>query len=915
MNQKTHALAKAYVNFATRNKYKLFFLILVSFISSAVYIANNLGLDNNLSALLPSNTPSVLALNESNERFGSTDKFMVAIQSDDVELVAELQDSVKAKIERGWQDEIINIQIERDNTFFKENALLYLPIEHLERIRDNLEILQSRMGSAFNPLVTDFGDSEEEEEEEELVWFDADIPQELGLPDEAAEAFTSFLEKKDKTKGLASEENGFDPKAVVPEHLKTRLIGQHKEDQTINGVAFVKLVEPSTNLNFTNVILKKSEELIAEINDDFKDKTSREFRLEIVGSYEGLKDIDDMKWDGIISGVVSFSLILVLVIGFFRSFLTACILLGQVIVACTFMLLFTTVFYGNLNPFTLFVAAIILGMGIDFSIHFLGSAQRYKRDKGNISDGLVSTIEHLTFPMSLAAITTIAGLMTLLLADFSGFYEFGVIASIGILFSLLTSILGIPVLLLIVEELQPKFVKQAGLLKVLFLISLLALIGCLTWFAVSGFSTAILTYLAGTAGCFGVCWFLRSMVFGFPEKKEKSVFPVHWSENQILSLYKKAFVAFIVASVGLVFFIPNAEFEHNFRKLRADRKQVESEQPKMHVSTAMVSKRRSSQPAAVLGDTKEELEMLHDSLMARKHVAKDPYLKSFLTLSTFVPPEGKQEERMEMIEEISDLINSRAFDKVKDENKENVDKLRELVKVEPFTPEDIPEWALNLLKEKNGNFGTIGFIYGKYQSWNAKDVAIFQDKYDSWNFGGNDLRVFSSSFIFSDVVRVVKADSMKMALFITIVLALTIALTLRKPGLIIISLISLAGGVLWTTGWMGFITSEFDLAKVGIYNVIVIPTVLGVGIDSTIHLLISFYQDKKKSIRHLVDTTGKMVVASSLTTAAGFIGVLFISHKGMRTIGELAVVGIFSILIVAMIVVPLLSKLMLKEES
>lgn len=58
-----------------------------------------------------------------------------------------------------------------------------------------------------------------------------------------------------------------------------------------------------------------------------------------------------------------------------------------------------------------------------------------------------------------------------------------------------------------------------------------------------------------------------------------------------------------------------------------------------------------------------------------------------------------------------------------------------------------------------------------------------------------------------------------------------------------------------------------------------------------------------------------MVIASSLTTGMGFFGVLFVSHKGMRTIGELAVLGILCTLIAALILTPWLSQKFLDEKD
>ena len=95
---KNFKFANAYIQFVYRNKWKLFFLILLIFIMSLIPIIFKLKINPDLATLLPKDTPSVLALEESYDRFGSTDRFMIAIQSSDPYLVAEIQDSVKAYI-------------------------------------------------------------------------------------------------------------------------------------------------------------------------------------------------------------------------------------------------------------------------------------------------------------------------------------------------------------------------------------------------------------------------------------------------------------------------------------------------------------------------------------------------------------------------------------------------------------------------------------------------------------------------------------------------------------------------------------------------------------------------------------------------------------------------------------------------
>lgn len=843
-----HDWAHNYIKFADRFKYPLLILAVFMAVGSLLFTKDNLRLNNDLSALLPDDAPTVLGLKESNKRFGASDKFMIGIQGEDPIKIAQLQDEINTIMGKTWTDVMVRSQVKRDNKFFEENALLYLPVPDLERIRDNLVQLQMEMGSQGNFMVVDLSsDKDKDKKKEELVWFNADVPQELGLPDEAAKTFSSFFEKdqnKDPTKVARPK---WDPKANVPEHLKNRLIGQDKRTKKFNGLVLLKLNEPSTNLNFTQVILDKSKELLTPFRQNHPD-----ILFDVAGTYEGLKDVEDMADDGITSTIISITAIVLFLIFFFRSLKAPVILISQVGYAIIIMLFFTAIFYGQLNPFTLFVAAIIFGMGIDFSIHMMGTAQRLQTEKNDLQEALAESLRELIWPMGLAALTTVAGLLTLLIADFRGFYEFGIIASIGISLSLGTALFGLPVLLLI-----------------------------------SG---------------------------GLPKKKAFNLFPKAWVNADVSAFLGRSVRILGVVTLIVFCFIPWAEFEHDMRNLRADKKQKGKETTKINTGVAETSNRKSSQPIAILGDTREELAQLHDSLLAR-YKTRDPYLRSWLTLSSFVPPEDAQEERFEIVEEIADLINAKAFDKAKGEDAEMVEKLRGLVEVEPFGPEDIPAWSLDLLKEKDGSYGRVGFVYGKFESWNARDVGKFQDKYGHWNFGGKDLRSFSSSFIFSDVIRLVKADSAKMAVFISLVLIMTLFVSLRKPKLVLISFGTLVMGCLVTIGFMGMMNLSFGLGKVGIYNVIVIPTLLGVGIDAIIHLLVSYQTHAKNDLIKLYNTTGQMVIASSLTTGMGFFGVLFVSHKGMRTIGELAVLGILCTLIVSLILTPWLSQKFLDPKE
>jgi len=835
-----------YIPLICRNKFKAlaFYLSIILLCLFPILVYPKLRIDADLSKLLPETTPSVIALKESFTRFGSTDRFMIAIQSENVELVAQLQDEIRKYIEDNWKDDYVSVQVDNDNKFFKDNALLYLPIEHLERIRDNLEDVQLELGRKNLPFVVDLV---QKEEKKERVWFDANIPQELGLPDEAASAFDTFFKKESHEEGdsvATPAPVGWDPKAPIPENLRTRLIGCPAPDSTgkvlFNGVVQAKLAMPSTDYAFVGHILARSDTLIQHFSTK---QYPSPIRFSVEGTYEGLKEVEDLQNDSVTSFAISLVLIIGLTIWFFRSLKGPFLVISTVLYACIPMLAFTAVFYGTLNPFTIFVATIILGIGIDYSIHFLGTTQKLLSKCSGIEEALEHAQIEMFKPFLLASGTTIAAFLTLLVAHFRGFYEFGVVASFGVLFSMLAALLVLPVIII----------------------------------------------------CSG----------GIPHAPKNSFLPDSWSEARIFKFFKHlAIIGFILGGISLCF-APYVDFEHNLQNLRRVAKEVKSKDVKVEKGIAtgitISSNRKSSTPAAVMGSTREQLDKLYDTLMIRLHKEKDPTLRSFLTLKTFVPPEDAQKERLEIIQEINEFARARVFDKASGDDSTNIATLRELAQIEKtFTAEDIPEWSLDLLREKDGSYGKIGFIYGHYPSWDAHAVRKFQEDYGNWNFDGEKLRVFSSQFILSDVIESVKADSFELAFLMTIMIFASLAISLRKLPFFATGFLSFAMGILLTLGLMGFLIHFFDFGKIGIYNVIVIPMILGLGIDCSIHFIMS-WKSRDITLRELIDTTGRNVMASSTTTAAGFVGMLFTAHRGLKSIGDLACMGIVVFLITGVV--------------
>jgi|GEM_PF-6549260 len=84
-----------------------------------------------------------------------------------------------------------------------------------------------------------------------------------------------------------------------------------------------------------------------------------------------------------------------------------------------------------------------------------------------------------------------------------------------------------------------------------------------------------------------------------------------------------------------------------------------------------------------------------------------------------------------------------------------------------------------------------------------------------------------------------------------------------------------------------------------LYNVVAMPLLIGIGVDSTIHLMhaAEYALQRGQSWREVSRTTMLYVFAASMTTAMGFFGFLWIDYPGIQDLALLAVSGTVCILL------------------
>ncbi|NJL30948.1 MAG: MMPL family transporter [Phycisphaerales bacterium] len=87
-------------------------------------------------------------------------------------------------------------------------------------------------------------------------------------------------------------------------------------------------------------------------------------------------------------------------------------------------------------------------------------------------------------------------------------------------------------------------------------------------------------------------------------------------------------------------------------------------------------------------------------------------------------------------------------------------------------------------------------------------------------------------------------------------------------------------------------------------NIVVLPLMFGIGIDSGVHIIYRWRMDQTGRPPGLTQGTGKGIVIVNLATLLGFGGMMLARHRGMQSLGFVLTLGMAMTLLACLTVMP-----------
>lgn len=277
-------------------------------------------------------------------------------------------------------------------------------------------------------------------------------------------------------------------------------------------------------------------------------------------------------------------------------------------------------------------------------------------------------------------------------------------------------------------------------------------------------------------------------------------------------------------------------------------------------------------------------------------------ISDFQSIFSYLPgTEMQQQERLALIQKIGERVSDRNIRFLPSEEKEKIKEFRDKFIVrEALHVDDLPDWVKLQFKEnglkphapREGSgvdyaFGNVAILYQATSTYEGQQAHMLTRDVRSIRVGDERVVASTSAFVYSDMLKLVKTDGVKTSMLALILILLIVFIQQRNPIRALIIAIPVTLGLGTTIAFMSWCN-----LKLGLFNIVMLPVTLGIGIDGAIYLFQRYQALGRGSALESVKQVGGSVFMSSATTVVGFGGMMFSQHMGLNSMGQLAVIGI-----------------------
>jgi len=839
MNSRFDRLVGGYTDFLVR--YHLPILAVATLLTVlAGFSASRFTIKTDFAELLPQDEPSIKDLEKAKQRKGGLSSMFVAVTGKDIEANRRLIDDLVARYKQMPEDYIYDLKydINQEKTFYEEHKHLYADITDLEEIYRRLsdKIRYERIKN--NPVLSmDF-------DGEELAPVEFDVSDIRSKYEKKTSSYQRYVDGY-----FTTEEGQLFAILLYPPAAST-------------GVDFGRRMVTAVKTATAEVCLGGELPGQADLDKIIDEKCSERYHPSIQVGFTGGIVTAIVEQEAIVSDLILVTCVCLFFVGlvvllFFRIFRCLPIIGIPLLMGTTWTFGISIYIVEHLNTSTAFLAAIIVGNGINFGLIQLARYIEERRSDKDMREALCAALKYTMKATSTAALAASIAYGSLIITKFRGFNGFGYMGGLGMILCWFSAFTIQPAFMVLLEKMLPLRFKKKG----------------------DGIPTGL-----------------------FARPYARFV----WRWGILLHI-----VGWLFAGVCILFAVSYVKdpFEYDFRNLRNQREGVAAYQLGNRVDKIFT---RRLNPLFILADREDQVPLIMTELERKNTTGSYRGLfQEIKSIYSYLPKD--QKKKIKVLKKIRKLLTKSTLSWLSDEDREEVEKYRPPDDLRTVTKEDLPVAITRMFTELDGRMGLPVALYPRHgrSIWDGQFLMEVADASREVNLpDGETVTSAGVATIFADMIRAIERDGPRAVIASLLGVMLLVLIAYQGLKYVLLILVSLFFGVVWTVGPAAMI----DL-KLNFLNFIALPITFGIGIDYAVNVLNRYRIEGPGSIQRVIGSTGGAVILCSLTTLIGYSSLLIADNQALVSFGILADIGEVASLAAAVFLLPVLVQMVEQHDQ
>jgi len=871
MDERIGRWLAAWVDAVRRRPYLTLALAFVGTCAAGLYASRNLGVNMDLQAMMSKELPRERYWSEIRQSFPEAlDPLLVVVDAPTPEAAREAALVLRDGLARDTSL-FRAVEIPGESPFFEQNGLLYLSTDELAQLADHLAEVQPYLG--------------ELQRDASLRGLFALLRRgvvALESGDATVLNFTPVFTRLSGSVDAAAEDR------PAPVSWRELLLGASVDDSPRRVVIAQPIVDYSA--------MVPAQEAIARVHEIAREaglEGDSGVRVRVTGELAlSSEELDTVSRGTVVSGVISLVAVTTILIFGLRSWRLALANSVTLSAGLVWTFAFAAAAIGSLNLVSVAFSVLFIGLADDFGVHFCMRWQDLCSQGRTSAEAMRETAGDVGFSLLICAATCVIGFLAFAPTDFRGVAELGVISAGGIVVSLFASLTLLPALVTVLNPPLPR-----GHARVFESAAFARLVSFPVRRARAVRIGALVLGLACLPFLLGVRFEYNPLRLRVETSDSVTAFNdllatdalSPWSA--IVLEPDRAAADATARALGGLDSVARTVTLSDYIPTEQPAKLAILEDVAMFMAPPPQSDRESVPPS-----TAEKIDALRRFATAAEGVESGANPEAAAALARL---RSSVSRFLDGIERADEPARAAALQRLEHNVLGSLpDQLRRITAALGARPIDVQTLPSELVKHVVAPDGRVRVDAFPREDIGSDEAALFRFVESTValapNATGIALTNVESAYAVMGAFREALAGA-------AIVITLLLLVLWRRVTDTLVALAPLALASLVLVAIMVTLGMRFNFA-----NVLVLPVLLGIGIDSGIHLVHRWRHQDHANDPLLHTSTARGVIQSTLTTIASFGALALSIHPGLSSLGTLLTIGLVLILIANLVLIPAL---------